>query len=179
MKFSTALISTAIASFAVAAPSAESLPWARANPQAMAAAEAYAAAYAEAEAIGHADPEAYALAASADDCASVTCHMACGLMIIAGQSCSENTENNYNGPYEDGCLCGNTITSFKTWYNSCMDCGWTLWKYYSGYLENALIQCAAENPDYPATEPTGTSRCSTTLTDSYTVDTNINYSTYI
>ncbi|ONH66458.1 hypothetical protein BON22_3748 [Cyberlindnera fabianii] len=177
MKFSTAILTAAIAAIVTAAPSAEPLPWAKANPQASAAAQAYADAFAEAVAIGHADPEAYALAASADDCATIACHAACGQMIIAGQACSKG-ENTFGGPYITGCLCGSSDTEFLSFYDACMDCGWTLWKYYSPYLAEALGECHDEDSQY-STEPTGTSRCSTTLTDSYTMDTGINYSTYL
>lgn len=179
MKFSTVLLSTSFALLATASPVAEALPWAKANPQAAAAAQAFADAHAEAIAIGHPDPTAYALAASADDCASVTCHMNCGLMIVAGEDCSENEDNSYAGPYTPGCLCNDAKdTTFQSYYDACMDCGWTLWKYYSGYLSSALDDCHSSYTTI-STEPTGTSRCSTTLTDSYTVDTGINYSTYI
>lgn len=179
MKFSTALIASSLALLASAKPIADALPWAQANPQAAAAAQAYADAYAEAIAIAHPDPEAYALAASADDCADVTCHMNCGMMIIAGQACSENENDNYSGPYTPGCLCDDAKdTNFQKYYDACMNCGWTLWKYYSPYLEPALKDCHASYPSI-STEPTGTSRCSTTLTNSYTKETDINYSSFI
>lgn len=180
MKFSTRLSIPFIlaASFvsqtaAIAVPKADALPWAQANPQANAAANAYADAYAEAVAIAHPDPEAYALAASADDCASISCHASCGLLIIEGQACSTNTENTYAGPYNTSCLCSSG-SSFLQYYAPCMDCGWTLWKYYGGYVSSALAACGSL-----ATEPTGTSRCSTTLTDSYTIDTSIQGCSYL
>lgn len=177
--FSTALIASSLALLATANPVAEALPWAKANPQAAAAAQAFADAYAEAVAMAHPDPKAYALAASADDCADVTCHMNCGMMIIAGQACSENEEDNYSGPYTAGCLCDSAKdTDFQKYYDACMDCGWTLWKYYSPYLTSALDNCHSSFSTI-STTPTGTSRCSTTLTDSYTKDTSINYSTYV
>ncbi|CAM9023541.1 unnamed protein product [Wickerhamomyces anomalus] len=157
----------------VAVPEADALPWAQANPQAYAAANAYADAYAEAVAIAHPDPEAYALAASADDCASIACHASCGLLIIAGTDCSLNSENTYAGPYNTTCLCSSG-SSFLQYYTPCMDCGWTLWKYYGGYVSSALAACKTLS-----TEPTGTLRCSTTLTDSYTIDTSIQGCSYL
>jgi hypothetical protein len=172
MKYQYVVSALALATNALAAPSADALPWAKANPQAGAAAQAYADAYAEAEAIGHADPQAYALAANADDCASIACHASCGLLIIEGQSCSKNTDNTYEGPYDESCLCSDD-SSFMKYYSPCMDCGWTLWKYYGVYVESALSACGL------STEPTGTSRCSTTLTDEYTPDYNINGCTYL
>jgi hypothetical protein len=178
MKFSTALLATLTASLTFASPIADALPWANANPQAKAAAQAYADAYAEAVAVGHADPEAFALAASEDDCADITCHMNCGFMIIKGQECSLNEADTYSGPYEDGCLCGTADTEFLSYYDACMDCGWTLWKYYSVYLVPALQQCQVEDAGANVqTEPTGTSRCSTTLSGTYTKDTSIDIST--
>lgn len=180
MKFSTRLsipfilaVSFVSQTAAIAVPKADALPWAQANPQANAAANAYADAYAEAVAIAHPDPEAYALAASADDCASISCHASCGLLIIEGQACSTNTENTYAGPYNTSCLCSSG-SSFLQYYAPCMDCGWTLWKYYGGYVSSALAACGSL-----ATEPTGTSRCSTTLTDSYTIDTSIQGCSYL
>ncbi|ODQ56858.1 hypothetical protein WICANDRAFT_98115 [Wickerhamomyces anomalus NRRL Y-366-8] len=158
---------------AVAIPEAIALPWAQANPQAYAAANAYADAYAEAVAIAHPDPEAYALAASADDCASISCHASCGLLIIEGQACSQNSENSYSGPYNTTCLCSSG-SKFLQYYAPCMDCGWTLWKYYGGYVSSALAAC-----ETLSTEPTGTLRCSTTLTDSYSIDTGIQGCSYL
>jgi hypothetical protein len=153
------------------------IPHALSNPVAAPIAQAYVDAYAEAVAIGNQDPEAYAQAASDDDCASFSCHLSCGQMIVTGQACS--MDGSYTGPYIDGCLCDSTgNTDFLSYYNACMDCGWTLWKYYSPYLSPALEACNAEFPQY-STTPTGTSRCSTTLTSSYSVDTDINYSTYL
>ncbi|CCH43651.1 putative secreted protein [Wickerhamomyces ciferrii] len=178
MQFSKVLLTASLALLSAASPIAEALPWAKANPQAAAAAQAYADAYAEAVAIAHPDPKAYALAASADDCADVQCHMNCGLMIVAGQDCSENSEDNYSGPYTSGCLCNaEGSTKFQSYYDACMDCGWTLWKYYSVYLQPALEECHKDFPSV-STEPTGTSRCSTTLTDEYTKETDINYTTF-
>ena len=118
-----AIIATSLLTEVSAAPSADSLPWARANPQARAAAKAYAAAYAEAEAIGHADPNAFAMAASEDDCASIACHAACGLLLIEGQNCAE--KGGYTGPYDTGCLCSEG-SAFNRLYAPCIDCGWTL-----------------------------------------------------
>ena len=146
---------------------ADSLPWSRANSFAEAAAIAYSNAYSEAIAIAHPDPEAYALAASADDCASIGCHASCGLLIIEGQKCSTNDENSYSGPYNTTCLCPSD-TSFMKYYAPCMNCGWTLWKYYGGYVSSALAACGTLS-----TEPTGTLRCSTTLTDVYSIDTGL------
>lgn len=163
MRLSTVVYS--LASLAIVSAEAVALPWANANPRAAAAAKAFAEAFAEAEAIGHADPEAYAMAASDDDCADISCHAACGYLILNGQSCSLNTTDTYSGPYDSSCLCGSD-SNFMKRYPACMDCGWTLWKYYGGYLENALEACNL------LTEPTGTQRCSITLTDSYTIDAN-------
>lgn len=177
MKFTLALAAIAASVSAIAVPKAQA--WADATPEGAAVAAAYADAYAEAIAIGHADPAAYAEAASTDDCADYTCHMNCGLMIVAGQACSTNTANTFEGPYKGDCLCNDDkSTDFQSYYDACMDCGWTLWKYYGGYLADALAQC---NADYPtiSTEPTGTSRCATTVTSSYTTDPNINYSTFV
>ncbi|ODV74031.1 uncharacterized protein CYBJADRAFT_172790, partial [Cyberlindnera jadinii NRRL Y-1542] len=151
---------------------AHALPWADANPYASAAAEAYAEAYAEAVAIAHPDPEAYALAASADDCATIACHASCGLMIMGGSECTLNTTNSYAGPYNTTCLCSSD-SSLNKYYASCMNCGWTLWKYYGPYVSEALAAC-----ETLSTEPTGTLRCSTTLTDEYVVDTGINACDY-
>jgi len=151
----------------LAIPDAIALPWAQANPQAFAAANAYADAYADAIAIAHPDPEGYALAASADDCATIACHASCGLLIMAGTGCSENTEDTYQGPYNTTCLCS-AGSDFNKYYAPCMECGWTLWKYYGGYVSSALAACQTMS-----TEPTGTLRCSTTLTDSYTIETGI------
>ncbi|CAM9011511.1 unnamed protein product [Wickerhamomyces anomalus] len=156
-----------------ASPVAEALPWAQANPQAAAAANAYADAYAEAVALAHPDPEAYALAASADDCASISCHASCGLLIIEAQSCSQNKENSYSGPYNQTCLCSSD-SKFIQYYSPCMDCGWTLWKYYGVYVTSALEACKTLS-----TEPTGTSRCSTTLEGTYTPDYNIQGCSYL
>ncbi|CDR41553.1 CYFA0S07e03444g1_1 [Cyberlindnera fabianii] len=152
---------------AAPAPQPEALPWANANPAAAAAAVAFADAYAEAVAIAHPDPEAYALAASEDDCATIGCHASCGMLIIYGSACSENKENQYAGPYNTTCLCADD-SKFVKQYPSCMNCGWTLWKYYGGYVSSALAACGTLS-----TEPTGTLRCSTTLTDSYTIDTGL------
>ncbi|CCH43873.1 putative threonine-rich GPI-anchored glycoprotein [Wickerhamomyces ciferrii] len=152
---------------AIAAPKAEAIPWASANPHAAAAANAFADAYAEAIALAHPDPEAYAYAASADDCATIGCHASCGLLIVAGQECSKNTENTFQGPYNTTCLCS-AGSQFNQYYAPCMNCGWTLWKYYGGYVSSALAAC-----ETLSTEPTGTLRCSTTLTDSYTIDTSM------
>jgi hypothetical protein len=148
-----------------AAADADALPWANANPQAQAAAQAYADAYAEAQAIGHPDPEAFALAASEDDCASIACHAACGMLIIYGTDCA--ADGGYTGPYDTDCLCS-ADSNFIKQYPACMECGWTLWKYYSGYVTDALAACGTLS-----TEPTGTLRCSTTLTDIYTPDTDL------
>ncbi|ODV76486.1 uncharacterized protein CYBJADRAFT_182650 [Cyberlindnera jadinii NRRL Y-1542] len=164
MFFTRFLATATIAALVNAAPNADAIPWAKANPHAAAAARAYADAYAEAEAIGHADPEAYAMAASEDQCADIACHAACGLLIIEGQKCSRNTENSYLGPHDSECLCPSD-SEFMTYYPSCMNCGWTLWKYYGPYVTDALRACPGLS-----TEPTGTSRCSTTLTDIYTPD---------
>lgn len=163
---SSALI-TIFSTVGLASPVADPLPWANANPQAAAAAHAFAEAHAEAVAIGHPDPKGYALAASADDCASVECHMHCGMMIVYGENCSQNQENHYAGPYDQDCLCS-TGSDFMSEYAACMDCGWTLWKYYSPYLTSALEACSTLS-----TEPTGTSRCSTTLSSSYSFDPSI------
>lgn len=173
MKYQIVASTLALAAIALAAPSADALPWANANSQAAAAAKAYADAYAEAEAIGHADPDAFALAASADDCASIACHAACGLLIIEAQSCSGNSENTYKGPYDTSCLCSEG-SAFMSHYAPCMECGWTLWKYYGVYVEDALAACPGLS-----TEPTGTLRCSTTLTDAYTPDYNIEGCSYL
>jgi len=156
-----------------ASPAADALPWAQANPQANAAANAYADAYAEAIAIAHPDPEAYALAASADDCASIACHASCGSLIIEGQACSQNSEDSYSGPYNSSCLCSSD-SKFMQYYSPCLECGWTLWKYYSAYVTSALEACSTLS-----TEPTGTARCSTTLTDSYTPDFDIDGCSYL
>ncbi|CAM9023539.1 unnamed protein product [Wickerhamomyces anomalus] len=169
--FTFGVVTTFVQAFAT--PDALALPWAHANPQAYAAAQAYADAYAEAIAIGHPDPEAYALAASDDDCATIACHASCGLLIIAGTECSLNSENTYAGPYNKTCLCEDG-TDFINYYTPCMDCGWTLWKYYGGYVSSALAAC-----ETLSTEPTGTLRCSTTLTDSYTIDTSIQGCSYL
>ena len=143
---------------------AESLPWARANSHAASAAKSYAQAYAHALSMGYPDPEAYALAQSEDQCATIACHASCGLMIIEGQRCSLNTENSFWGPHNSTCLCA-PDSPFLEYYPPCMECGWTLWKYYSAYVIEALQAC-----ETLSTEPTGTSRCSTTLTDIYTPD---------
>lgn len=173
MKFQILASIVAGLSLVSASPVAEALPWAQANPQAAAAANAYADAYAEAVALAHPDPEAYALAASADDCASISCHASCGLLIIEAQSCSQNKENSYSGPYNETCLCSSN-SKFIQYYSPCMDCGWTLWKYYGVYVTSALEACKTLS-----TEPTGTSRCSTTLEGTYTPDYNIQGCSYL
>lgn len=173
MKFQILASIVAGLSLVSASPVAEALPWAQANPQAAAAANAYADAYAEAVALAHPDPEAYALAASADDCASISCHASCGLLIIEAQSCSQNKENSYSGPYNETCLCSSD-SKFIQYYSPCMDCGWTLWKYYGVYVTSALEACKTLS-----TEPTGTSRCSTTLEGTYTPDYNIQGCSYL
>ncbi|ONH67879.1 hypothetical protein BON22_2765 [Cyberlindnera fabianii] len=132
MQFTRFALAALAAKVVSAAASPEALPWANANPQAAGAAAAYADAYAEAIAIAHPDPEAYALAASADDCASIACHAACGMLIIYGSACTSNTENQYAGPYNTTCLCSDDSDFIKQ-YPACMNCGWTLWKYYGGY----------------------------------------------
>ncbi|CDR46840.1 CYFA0S26e00672g1_1 [Cyberlindnera fabianii] len=164
MLFQSLVTLASAASLVAASPNA--LPWAQANPEAAAAAEAYAQAYAEAKAIAHPDPEAYALAASADDCASIGCHAACGYLILNGAACSTNTTDTYSGPYNTTCLCSEG-SKFLQRYTPCMECGWTLWKYYGPYVSDALAACSTLS-----TEPTGTLRCSTTLTDSYSKDAN-------
>ncbi|ODQ61111.1 hypothetical protein WICANDRAFT_61681 [Wickerhamomyces anomalus NRRL Y-366-8] len=162
------LLLASLISLSLANPFAEADPlaWADANPYAEAAAEAYAKALAEAMAIAHPDPEAYALAASADDCATIGCHAACGYLIIDGSACSENKTDSYSGPYNTTCLCASD-GHFMNRYPSCMECGWTLWKYYGPYVTSALEACSTLS-----TEPTGTLRCSTTLSQSYTKDAN-------
>ncbi|CCH41986.1 putative secreted protein [Wickerhamomyces ciferrii] len=157
---------TLISAKASALPDAHALGWAKANPQAEAAAQAYADAYAEAIALAHPDPQAYALAASADDCASLGCHAACGYLILDGAACSQNETDQYSGPYNETCLCSED-SHFMDRYPGCMECGWTLWKYYGPYVTQALEACSTLS-----TEPTGTLRCSTTLSESYTKDAN-------
>ncbi|CEP22913.1 unnamed protein product [Cyberlindnera jadinii] len=176
--FSFKAISTL--AFSLGLIQAKSLPMADAIPAAKAAADAYAEAYSEAIALGHPEPEAFALAASADDCATFQCHAVCGTMIIAAQGCSMD-QSSFTGPYTEDCICSDPDSTFMDNYNACMDCGWTLWKYYGPYLTAALEQCQIDvgtSTDI-ATEPTGTSRCSTTLSSSYSLDPNINYSTYL
>ncbi|ONH67880.1 hypothetical protein BON22_2766 [Cyberlindnera fabianii] len=152
MQFTRFALAAVAAKVVSAAASPEALPWANANPQAAGAAAAYADAYAEAIAIAHPDPEAYALAASADDCASIACHAACGMLIIYGSDCTTNKENQYAGPYNTTCLCSEG-SDFINQYPTCMECGWTLWKYYGGYVSSALEACGTLS-----TEPTGTLR---------------------
>ncbi|ODV72321.1 uncharacterized protein CYBJADRAFT_185797 [Cyberlindnera jadinii NRRL Y-1542] len=152
--------------YAFAFAEGDAVPWADAVPEANAVAQAYAEAYAEALAIAHPDPQAYALAASEDDCATFSCHAACGYLILDAQACSINETDTYSGPYNTTCLCSDG-SNFLERYPSCMECGWTLWKYYGVYVTEALAACSTLS-----TEPTGTLRCSTTLTDSYTKDAN-------
>lgn len=115
-----------------------------------------------------------------DLCATYECHEACGLMIIEGQKCSENMTDTFSGPYTPGCVCNEDApTPFQEHYSECLECGWTLWKYYSPYLSEALVQCAKDFPRLAATEPTGTLRCTTTLSETYTRDPDINYSTFL
>lgn len=168
MLLRTLLSITLISSSLHAKPFAEADPlaWAVANPYAEAAAQAYAQALAEAMAISHPDPEAYALAASADDCATIGCHAACGYLILDGAACSENDTDTYSGPYNTTCLCSSD-GHFLERYPSCMECGWTLWKYYGPYVSSALEACSTLS-----TGPTGTLKCSTTLSESYTRDAN-------
>lgn len=168
------LLTATLASLSLASPfadpdpfaDADPLAWADANPHAEAAAEAYAQALAEAMALAHPDPEAYALAASADDCATIGCHAACGYLILDGSACSENKTDTYSGPYNTTCLCSSD-SHFLQRYPGCMECGWTLWKYYGPYVTSALEACSTLS-----TEPTGTLRCSTTLSESYSKDAN-------
>lgn len=174
MLFKTLLTSSIffqlIKSEAIALPEGDALAWAdawgSAIPESEAASEAFSSAYAEAIAIAHPDPLAYAMAASADDCATIACHAACGYLILDGSACSLNKTDTYSGPYNTTCLCSDG-SKFMDRYPSCMDCGWTLWKYYGPYVSEALEACSTLS-----TEPTGTLRCSTTLSESYTKDAN-------
>ncbi|ODV70588.1 uncharacterized protein CYBJADRAFT_109639, partial [Cyberlindnera jadinii NRRL Y-1542] len=81
-----------------------------------------------------------AMAASADQCADIGCHANCGLMIIEGQRCSLNTTTAFWGPHNTTCLC-EPGSPFLNYYPGCMNCGWTLWKYYGAYVTDALRAC--------------------------------------
>lgn len=120
----------------VASTISGSPPWFRANPFAEAVAMAYSNASSEAFTIAHADPKVCALVASADDCASIRNHASCGLLIIEGQKCSAKKESSCSGPYDNTCFCP-FETNLMKYYARCMSCGWTLWKFYGGYVFSA------------------------------------------